>query len=71
MKIFGFNLPWAKKRRKRKSGYATKTWTVSETNTMLRLRSEGHSWREIGEMLNRTGPSCSSRYYKVKHGDKK
>ena len=69
IRIFGYELSLQKKEIKRKVRSRV-AWTGSETNAMLRMRNEKKSWKEIGDLLNRTPNSCYARYYKIKK-DKK
>ena len=69
MKLFGYEIK-IKKLAKRKTGYSKRGWSESETNTMLRFRSEGKSWEEISKLMNRTKSACYGRYYKIKRGEK-
>ena len=48
------------------SGYARRSWSASETSSMLRFRSEGKSWREVAQLLNRSEAACISQYHKIK-----
>ena len=66
IKIIGYTVEIRKTKRRYKERVARRKWTSSEINTLLKLRSEGHSWKEIGELMNRSADSCSSRYYIVK-----
>jgi hypothetical protein len=43
-----------------------KEWTQSEIDTLVKLRSEAHSWKEIEELMNRSASDCSNKYYIVK-----
>jgi hypothetical protein len=65
-KILGYTVEIQKAKRGYKNGVTRRKWTSSEINTLVRLRSEEHSWKEIGELMNRTAKSCSARYYIVK-----
>ncbi len=66
MKIFGYEFIVRKEKKKKVTGFSSKPWTESETNTMLRLISEGKSQKEIAIMLKRTVPAIYSRLNKVR-----
>jgi len=65
MKLFGYEIKIRKV--KKKTGFSRKMWTASETNALLRMRSEGKSIEEISKLLNRTEPSINARLYKVRN----
>jgi len=69
MKIFGYEITIKKVHPKaRKSPLkGRKKWTTSETNTMLRMRSEGKSTEEIAQLLNRTAASVHTRLWKIRN----
>jgi len=64
LKLFGYILE-LKKKGKRKST-SRRRWTVSETNTALRLVNEGKSRAEIASMLNRTEQSVNTHLWQVR-----
>lgn len=70
MTLFGYEFTIKRKKRAVRGGFSRKSWTKSETDSMLRFRNEGRSWEEIGTLLGRTAASCYARYYKIK-GDRK
>ncbi len=39
-----------------------KKWTAEETEQLLKLRSAGHSWEEIGRRLGRSGMAVRGKY---------
>jgi len=66
MKLFGYEIKIKKVKKQKKTGFSRKVWTASETNTLLRLRSEGKSIEEISKLLNRTRSAINARLYKVR-----
>jgi len=66
MKIFGYTIT-IKRAPKRRTGYKRRQWSESETNTALRLRSEGKTITQIASMLNRTEASVNSRFNKIRN----
>ena len=65
MNIFGYTITM-KKTPKRKTGYRSKTWTKSETDTALRMRNEGQPTEKIASLLGRTVASVNARIWKVR-----
>ena len=69
--IFGYELKLEFKEKTKRKGYSRRSWTTSETNTLLKFRNEGKSWKEIGELMNRTAQACQNRWYVIHKGKKK
>ncbi len=44
-------------------------WKQEERERVIELRATGISWAKIGEMMGRTGSSCSAMYHHLKHKD--
>lgn len=64
--LLGYKVEITRNKEKRR-GYSRRSWTKSETDTMLRLRNEGKSWEEISKLLNRTASAITARHYKIKN----
>ena len=73
MKLFGYEITIkkAKKRRSPDHKVTRRSWSRSELDSLLRLRSENRNWEEIAGLMNRTPVACSTMYSKVKNGKAK
>ena len=69
MKLFGYEITVKKVKRKKTTHKITRrSWTKSEADALLRLRSENRNWEEIAKLMNRTPIACSNMHSKLKKG---
>lgn len=47
---------------KRQSNHLGRKWTLEEDIKMCKLRDKGYTFKEIGEILNRSEKACATRY---------
>ena len=43
-----------------------KSWTPKDERTLVRLKSEGKSFMQIGRLIGRTAAACDGRWQKIK-----
>lgn len=46
-----------------------KWWTAEETETMLQMHRDAHTWEEIGATLGRTASACRGKYERILNPD--